>query len=212
MNIKRFYPKTEHFVVFLVFIVTVLLIMPFSLENTRQASYISKWNEIYNKVEYMFSVINAHIDDNKIKIMKKAHTPHEREQALLMIIKPYLRINDGNISVRHYRPRFKNGEKIQKDSKYYFDEFYYAKGKTLIGIKNIHTETEKDPLFIMMFDVNGVLLPNRWGTDIFGINIYDGGKVEPFGYDMILDSLKDDCSKTGTGVSCSYYYKIGGGF
>ena len=64
----------------------------------------------------------------------------------------------------------------------------------------------------MMFDINGTMLPNRWGNDIFGINIYDGGKIEPFGFDKNMDELKYDCSKLGTGLTCSYYYKIGGDF
>lgn len=29
---------------------------------------------------------------------------------------------------------------------------------------------------------------------------------------MEMSELKKDCSESGTGVSCSYYYKIGGGF
>ena len=65
---------------------------------------------------------------------------------------------------------------------------------------------------IMMFDMNGILPPNRWGKDIFGINIYDGGKIEPFGFDKDMIELKKDCSDNGTGIDCSYYYKIGGGF
>ena len=209
---KKYYPKLEHSIVFFIFISAVLLLMPFSFENTRQASFISKWNEVYNKVEYVFTVINAHVTDDKLISMKKAKSAHEREQILLMIIKPYLRVNETNTVTRRYRPRFKNGEKISKNDKYYFDEFYYTANKRIIGIKNIHTQSPKDPLFIMMFDINGILPPNRWGCDVYGINIYDGGKIQAFGYDKTLDYLKDDCEKTGTGIGCSYYYKIGGGF
>ena len=64
----------------------------------------------------------------------------------------------------------------------------------------------------MMFDINGILPPNRWGKDIYGVNIYDVLKIEPFGFDKSMDELKKDCSEAGTGINCSYYYKIGGGF
>ena len=64
----------------------------------------------------------------------------------------------------------------------------------------------------MMFDINGILPPNRWGKDIYGVSIFDGGRIEPFGYDEDMEDLREDCSKQGSGVSCSYYYKIGGGF
>ena len=190
----------------------LLLIMPVSIENNRQANFISKWNEKYNRVEYMFSVINAHVSDDIIKSMNKAKTSQEREKLLLAIVRPYLRINTGNYGIRHYKPRYMNGSRIYKGQTYFFDDFYFAENNTIVGIKDIKNEKMTDALFIMMFDMNGILPPNRWGKDIFGVNIYDGGKIEPFGFDLSMEDLRKDCSSSGTGVSCSYYYKIGGGF
>ena len=190
----------------------LLLIMPLSIENTRQANFISKWNERFNRVEYMFSVINAHVSDDMIKSMNKAKTPEERELILLAIVKPYLRIGTYNIQLKHYKPRYMNGLRVYEGQRYYFDDFYFAENNTIVGIKDLKNEKSDDVLFIMMFDMNGLLPPNRWGKDIFGINIYDGGKIEPFGLDYDMDSLKQDCSESGSGISCSYYYKIGGGF
>ena len=66
-------------------------------------------------------------------------------------------------------------------------------------------------MFFMMFDMNGKIPPNIWGKDIFGARIFDD-KVEAFGTNLTLQELQDDCSKTGTGVNCSYYYLIGGDF
>ena len=211
---KKYYPKFEHSVILFLLVTTFLLLIPFSMENTRQASYISKWNEIYNRMEYLCTVINAHIDDDMLMSMKKAKTPHEREQLLLTIIKPYMRIDTDNVPSKRYKPRYKNGSIVKKDDIYYFNEFYFArnKGKTIIGLKNIHTRTKNDPLFIMMFDVNGILPPNKWGCDIYGLNIYDGGKIQPFGFDKTLTAMQEDCSKTGTAIFCSNYYKIGGDF
>ena len=54
---KRHYLKLEYSIVLFVILGLLLLVMPFSVENTRQAGFISKWNEKYNRVEYMFSVI-----------------------------------------------------------------------------------------------------------------------------------------------------------
>lgn len=105
-----------------------------------------------------------------------------------------------------------NGAKVYKGQSYYFDDFYFAENNSIVGIKDIKSENSTDALFIMMFDINGIMPPNRWGRDIYGVNIYDGGKIEPFGFDMEMNELKKDCSDSGTGVSCSYYYKIGGGF
>lgn len=208
----KYYPKPEFSIVMLIILGIILLIMPFSIENTRQANFISKWNEKYNRIEYMFSVINAHITNDMLKSMKNAKTQDERERILLTIIKPYLRINIEKTPSRHYKPHFQNGSRINKNNLYYFEDFYFAENNAIVGIKEYDTKTKQDPMFIMMFDMNGILPPNRWGEDIFGINIFDKGKIEPFGFEKPMDELKTDCSKTGTGVSCSYYYIIGGGF
>ena len=64
---KKHYWKLEYSIALFVFLGVLLLVMPVSIENTRQANFISKWNEKLNRVEYMFSVINAHISDDMLK-------------------------------------------------------------------------------------------------------------------------------------------------
>ncbi len=209
---KKLYPKIEYSVVLFVILGVLLLVMPFSIENTTQAGFISKWNERLNRVEYMFSVLNAHITDDMLKSMKKAQTNIEREKLLLTIIKPYLRVKTDIRPPKRYKPKYMNGTVVNKKHHYYFEDFYFSKHNSIIGIKDIHTNKPDAPWFIMMFDINGILPPNRWGRDIFGIDIYENGRIEPFGYNSDMQSLKQDCSKNGTGIECSYYYKIGGGF
>ena len=209
---KKYYPKPEFSIILFVILGIILLVMPISIGNASQAYNISKWNEKYNKVEYMFSVINAYATDDMLKSLKNANSPAEREKVLLTIIKPYLRINMENTVTKKYKPRFISGPAIKKNDLYYFNEFYYAQNNSIIGIKEYDTEKDTDPLFMMMFDVNGLLPPNRWGKDIYGIYIYDEGKIAAFGSDRDMSYLRKDCSKVGSGVSCSYYYKIGGGF
>lgn len=206
---KKHYLKLEYSIALFVILGIILLVMPFSVENTRQAGFISKWNEKFNRVQYMFSVINAHVSDDMLKSMNKAETSQERESVLLMLMKPYLRINT-EYRPKHYKPRYINGAKVYKGQTYYFDDFYFAENNTVVGIKDVKTETVDDAFFIMLFDVNGILPPNRWGKDIFGVSIFDGGRIEPFGFNLDMKTLKNDCYETGIG--CSYYYKIGGGF
>lgn len=209
---KKKYWKLEYSVALFVMFGVLLLIMPVSINNTRQANFISKWNEKYNRIDYVFQVINAHITDDILKSFNKAKTPDEREKLLVQLVKPYLRINTEIGTPRHYRPRFMNGTRVYKGQTYFFDELYFADNNTIVGIKDIQSEKTSDALFMMMFDINGILPPNRWGKDIYGVSIYDGGKIEPFGADKDMNELKSDCSEAGTGVYCSYYYKIGGGF
>lgn len=209
---KKHYWKLEYSIALFVMLGIILLIMPVSIESSRQANFISKWNEKINRVEYMFTVINAHITDDMIKGMKKAKTKEEREKLLLTIIKPYMRIDVDGVPVKHYHPRYMNGAKVYKGQTYYFNEFYFAENNTIVGIKDVLPKKADGISFIMMFDINGILPPNKWGRDIYGVNIYDEGKIEPFGFDKDMTELKKDCSNSGSGISCSYYYKIGGGF
>ena len=210
--LKAHYPKPEYSIALLFAITITLLLMPFSIENTRQANLISKWNMKINRIEYMFSVMTTQATDDMLKSLKNAQTTKDKEQILLMIVKPYLRVNTVKKPSRHYKPKFLNGSVIPKDNMFYFEDFYFGENNNIVGIKNIHTETLKDPLFIMMFDLNGILLPNKWGKDIFGVYVYDEGVIKPFGYEKALIDLKNDCSVKGTGIGCSYYYTIGGDF
>ncbi len=205
---KKHYLKLEHSIFLFILLGILLLIMPVSFESTRQAGFISKWNEKFNRVEYMFSVINAHITEDILKSMNRAKTPEEREAILFALVKPYLRISDNR--PRRYKPKYINGSKVYKGQTYFFDDFYFAENNTIVGIKDIKSDKSEDALFLMMFDINGILPPNRWGKDIYGVSIFDGGKIEPFGFDLDMKELKKDCFETG--ISCSYYYKIGGGF
>ncbi len=209
---KKKYWKLEYSVALFFMLGIVLLMMPISIENTRQANFISKWNEKYNRVDYMFQVINAHITDDILKSFNRAQTPAQREKLMLQLVKPYLRLNIETVANKHYKIKYMNGSKVYKGQRYYFEDLYYGENNNIVGIKDIQSEKSNDALFIMMFDINGLLPPNRWGKDIYGINIYDGGKIEPFGADLSMEELKKDCSEEGTGISCSYYYKIGGGF
>jgi len=206
---KKYFWKLEYSILLFVILGVLLLVMPFSFESTRQAGFISKWNEKFNRVDYMFSVINAHITDDIIRSMKRAKTHEEREAILLALVKPYLRIDTDNRPKR-YRPKYINGSRVYKGQKYFFDDFYFAENNSIVGIKDIKSEKADDALFIMMFDINGLMPPNRWGKDVFGVSIFNEGHIEPFGFDLDMKELKKDCFETG--ISCSYYYKIGGGF
>ena len=208
---KKFW-HTEYSVTLLVLFAVIMLFMPMSIRSKTQALYISRWNERYNRLDYMFSVINTHISDDIIKSYNEAKTSAQKEKILLALIKPYLRIDTEKNPPKHYRPRYMNNAKVYKGQTYYFEEFYFAEKNSIIGIKDVPRLNPHDPIFLLMFDINGLLPPNRWGKDIFGVNIYEGGTIEPFGSNLSMDKLKQDCSPEGTGISCSYYYKIGGGF
>lgn len=207
---KKHFWKLEYSLTLFVLLGFLMLFFPVKLENYIQANMITKWNDRFEKASYMFSVVNAQKSDEILKSFAKAESPEQREKLLLQLIKPYLRLREADKTLKRYKPRFMNGLRVSKKDFYYFNELYFS-DKQIVGVKDIVND-KNNAWFMIMFDINGILPPNTWGRDIFGVYIYDEGKIVPFGYDKDLAELRIDCSKKGTGTTCSYYYRIGGGF
>ena len=163
-------------------------------------------------MEYVFNAMNAHADSDITKGLNNAKTNEEREILMRNLVKPYLRINIENEPIKNYDMYYMNSLKVLPDEDFYFDNLYKASGNHIIGIKDVKDEDMYHPAFIMMFDVNGAKGPNTWGKDIFGMNIFIDGNISPLGAGLSTDILRNDCSKEGSGVFCSYYYRIGGDF
>lgn len=209
MKSKRLW-KLEYTITLLVIFAVILLMMPTSIQSTLQADLITKWNDCYSKLAYMKDVMNTHERENMLAQLKRTQDKAEREKIIVMLIKPYLRLSEKKY-LKHYHPKYMNGIKIKTGDPYDFTELYTGEGNMIVGIKDIKNETSDTAMFMMMFDVNGLLPPNTWGKDIFGAKIFND-RVEPIGKDLPMDIMKTDCSSNGTGVSCSYYYRIGGSF
>ena len=208
---KKHFWKLEYSITVFILLGIFMFFVPIKFENYFQARMITRWNDRFDKVSYMFSVIKAQTTDEILKSFKIAKTPQDREKLLLQLIKPYLRLTQIEKKPRKYKPKFLNGKRVSKKDFYYFNDLYFS-GRQIVGVKDIAGNDDNYAWFMLMFDINGILPPNTWGKDIYGIYIYDEGKVVPFGYDKDMDELKIDCSEEGTGMSCSYYYRIGGGW
>lgn len=208
---KRFW-KLEYSLTIIVIFATVLMIIPTRFIASKEASYISKWNDTYHKLEYVFSAMNAQADSDIIKSFKRAKSNHAREELMKNLVKPHLRITESDTIKKKYTQHYLNGNKVQQNDEYYIEKFYLSKNGKIMGIKDIKDDDIYHPAFIMAFDMNGLAGPNTWGKDIFGMNIFVDGKITPIGAGWDIEDLKKDCSEAGLGVSCSYYYRIGGEF
>lgn len=197
---KNGFTIIEVSVVFLLILGIAFLVIPRTLNDTKQAKLISKWGQTYSETEYTFSAIKAQLEGNVVNPQKD----------LLAIIRPYFRMTSKvNGGYRHY---FMNKQPVMKDTTYHFDSFYLTSTKEILGLKWINQRCESSTVCALVsFDVNGSLPPNMWGIDVFGINVYKD-KIEPIGKNVSPDMIKYDCSKKGSGVNCSYYYLIGGKF
>lgn len=208
---KRFWKIEYSITIFVIFTITLLLI-PSKFISSKEATYISQWNDTLNKMEYIFTAMNAQVDSDIVKSLKRAKNNQERETLMMNLVKPYLRITEQDEVTKKYTPSYMNGDPVLPKDDVYFEKLYLTTNGKIVGIKDIKDDDFYHPAFIMMFDMNGPKGPNVWGKDIFAINIFIDGKITPIGSGLELSDLKQDCSIDGTGVSCSHYYRIGGEF
>lgn len=208
---KKGFTIIEVFIVFLLILGVTFFILPLSLNNTRQAKFTSTWVNTYSEIEYVFSAIIAQNELNLEEKFKRAKSNDYKTAVVLDVIKPYLRFKSG-VPNNQYKPLYMNKKTVIEGDRYYFDNFYFWDEDKIFGLKWL-SENCNDEIICasMLFDINGINLPNTWGKDIFGINIFKN-KIEPIGKNVNRDILKNDCSRFGFGVYCSYYYLIGGEF
>lgn len=207
---KKFIWKIEYSLTLCAIFAGILFFVPTSF-SSKNAVYISIWNSEFNKIQYMFSAMSAQAESDIVKILKNAKNDDLREKYMIRLVKPYLRL-DEPLKKRKYVQYFMNGKIVSSKDLYYFDTIYQNQDGLLVGVKDIANEASDLPVFIMFIDANGYKKPNTWGKDIFGLNIYKDGDVKALGYGWDVDKLRNDCSKDGTGLSCSHFYRIGGEF
>lgn len=208
---KKHFWKIEYSLTIMVLFTILLFKIPTSFAS-KNAIYISKWNEEYNKIDYMITAMSAQAESDIVKGIKEATTNETREHLMMLLVKPYLRLTEDDNIKKKYAQHFLNGKMVNKNSFWYFKNLYQTEAGLIVGIKDINNSDNQTPAFMLLVDMNGIKKPNTWGKDIFGVDIYSDGKVRPLGYGWEADKLKKDCSNNGLGISCSHFYRIGGEF
>lgn len=208
---KSGFTVIEVVVVFLLILAVTCLVLPRSMNSTKQARLISKWTETFSEMQYTFSAIKAQSDVTANAKFKKAQNNDDRAKIVVETIKPYLRIKS-DIKTDEYKQYYMDNRIVDPEDKYYFNDFYLTEINSIVGLKWFTKKCgKKDVCGVINIDVNGISPPNIWGRDVFGINIFDD-RIEPLGKDIEVDVLRNDCSRWGQGLYCSYYYLIGGRF
>ena len=190
---------------------TAIILIPSLIEDNKKLDVISKWKNSYKNIEYIFSAIGAQVSETDKIAFEKAKSEQEKETLFIELINPYFRITNA-VEPNLYKVSYLNGSFVKNSDEYYVSNLYYTTSGNIVGVKWLNnSEYSKNiPLAILLYDLNGIKGPNRWGVDIFGVNIFQD-KMEPVGKLADEELVKKDCSKLGKGITCSYYYYIYGG-
>lgn len=200
------------FSVFGIILIIILILIPFNLINMEQAQRVAKWLNVYEKMRYSFDLINLH--EGKIIPTGEELGKILDDKLVMQILSPYLNLEENKNSVfKKYSYAKMNGSPLEKDSQFYFKEFYKTKDGMLISLKEkqIKNEEQNQPLYFMFIDINGTEKPNRIGQDIFFLSVFRD-KISTVGYQKPYKKLKVNCSPLGSGIYCSEYYLHSGSF
>ena len=199
---KKAFSLVEIGFVLLIITVVFFTAVPFSVSNVKQARLIAEWKNYVEQINYTYETLKEYKKNKKLTI-----------KASVSRLIGYL---DGKKTENDYLDNYKfkmmNGYFYQKMSPKKFDEVYIDIKKRIIGVEygDINCEKKENvPCATIWIDLNGKRKPNIVGKDIFLYEYYPD-RVDPYGKGMSYNTLKYDCSRTGTGLSCSEYYLMGG--
>ena len=189
---KKGFTIVEVSILFIIFLIVAFLVAPLSLDDTKQAQNTSRWRSVQQDFLNIFYAVN----NQKIEGCS--------------FVESLDSVLDGEVKgdINPYKITYMNNS--YPDADYRFQEFKQTYSNATIANKFLENDSE-GRLAIIMYDVNGKMGPNVWGKDVFGLNIY-ADRFEPFGKKLTVHKQKQDCSRNGTGLSCSNYYLIGGSF
>lgn len=196
MKIKKGFTLIELSLLIFVILIIMAIVLPLSFSNTKESYLITKWERIFEEVKYSFSVYSL---NNRNKFDLKSMPNY------LNIDKT--RLDDPVLSKYSYS--FLNGKSVKENSRYYVDKFYFLEDNTIMGVKMTDSCKIGETCGVIIFDVNGETGPNKFGKDVFGVNVYID-RVEAFGTNLSNKLLASDCNRSSSGVFCSFYYLLGG--
>ena len=188
---------------FVLFIIAAVFfaVVPFSVSNIKQARFISEWKSYMEQVSYSFETLIEY---------KKYNNIDEKESAKRLFHYLDAKLVNDKEKYSNYKFKMMNGKFYQKINIKKFDEIYTDIRGRLFGVEYEKSECSKtQPCTTVWIDLNGEKGPNIVGKDILVYEIYKDS-VSPYGKGIKVETMKNDCSKIGTGITCSQFYLLGG--
>ena len=190
---KKGFTIVEVSILFVIFLIVALLVAPLSLDETMQAKNASRWRKVQGDFTNIYYSINTQKDIHDFDFKTAFDSVMAGE------------IKD---DIEPYKITYMNG--TFPGAEYRFTDFKQTYSNAVVAYR-LYDYPQTGALGVIMYDVNGSLGPNVWGKDVYGYNIYSD-RFEPFCKNEPVAKQKQDCSKSGTGLCCSYSYLVSGSF
>ena len=190
---KKGFTIVEVSILFVTFLIVALLVAPLSLDETMQAKNASRWRKVQGDFNNIYYSINTQKDIHNFDFQ----TAFDSVMA-----------GEIKADVEPYKITYMNG--TLPSQKYRFTDFKLTYSNAVVSYK-LNENSQTGEQGILMYDVNGSIGPNVWGKDVYGYDIYSD-RLEPFCKNETIAKQKQDCSKYGTGLCCSYSYLASGSF
>ncbi len=189
---KKGFTIVEISILAVILIIVGCLIIPFSIDDTLQASHVIEWRALQDRINHAFAA----------SVVYGTKNDKEFEEYMMKSI------SDSKYKpISPYKIKYMNGKTAVGIGD--FTRVYEIGTDNVIGFR--WDVGKNGQVGTMFYDINGKKGPNRWGKDVFGVKIYPD-KIEPLCAQKSHQEIVADCSKGGTGCCCSYYYLIGGTF
>ena len=200
----------EIVVIIFIFIAAFCVFIAKTFDVKQESNIIYKWKELLASARYSYQVVLLTEQDKLRQAVKLQGT--DRNNAILKLSSKTIVLEE-NKKLKHYKYRFLNGMKVSEKSKYYVRDFRFSSNGSIVGLNWQSSECldNGELCGVMVFDMNGKRGPNRFGLDVFGLNIYND-RLEPFGSGLSYHESEKNCNRLQTGVTCSQFYLIGGQF
>ena len=204
---------TEIAVIALIIMITAIIVVPKLMEDNKRLETISQWKNMYRNIEYVFSAMSVQSASSECYDFVYTVNNEEKEAYIYDMLSPFLR-TESKVLPKDYKTYYLDGSVVKQEDSFYVENVYTTTSGDIIGLKWFKTPEKlkkKMPMAMLLVDLNGIKKPNRWGADIFGVNIFRN-RIEPVGKTGDEYLMKADCSpRAGKGISCSFYYYIYGG-
>ena len=159
-------------IVIVIFIIAIIvsISIPFSLTNIKQAKLISLWQRTLDEANYAYDVFNLQENSSFDQLHKFFEANYISSKS-----KP---------NFKNYKIKFLDNSNVSKNSKYFIKDFYLLENGTILGYKIDNPSCKGNQICgIMIFDLNGENQPNKFGKDVFGVEIYRKTLL-PFGHNL----------------------------